>query len=176
MLTHIVPRTIADAAVALLLEGHGRIRAFTELAARLAAADGTPEVEVAEVAAAVRRYFAEAFPLHARDEEESLLPRLAGRDRRVDAALVTIHREHARQVAVIARVVGLCAELITSPGRHVALAPALGRAAALLREHFARHLALEEDVVFPALQALVPEGARAEIACELRARHDHSSR
>jgi iron-sulfur cluster repair protein YtfE (RIC family) len=176
MLTHIGTRTIADDAQGLLLECHGRIRAFTELAARLASAEGASEAEVAEVAAGVRRYFAEAFPLHAQDEEESILPRLAGRDRQVDAALVTMHREHATQVAPLARVTELCAELATSPGRHAELAPALGRAAGALREHFARHLALEEEVVFPALQALVADAARAEIVRELRARRAHSSR
>jgi iron-sulfur cluster repair protein YtfE (RIC family) len=176
MLTHIGTRTIADDTLGLLLECHGRIRAFTELAARLASAEGASEAEVAEVATAVRRYFAEAFPLHALDEEESILPRLAGRDRQVDAALVTMHREHAGQDVPITRVVALCTELATSPGRHGELAQALGRAAAVLREHFARHLALEEEVIFPALQALVADPARTEIVGELRARRAHSSR
>jgi iron-sulfur cluster repair protein YtfE (RIC family) len=176
MQTHIGTQAIVDDAVGLLLESHGRIRAFTELTARLASAEGASEAEIAEVAVIVRRYFAEAFPLHAQDEEESLLPRLAGRDRQVDAALVTMHREHTSQAGGIAHLVELCAELAASPGRHAALAPELGEVAAQLRAHLATHLAREEEVVFPAMLALVGDGARAEIVRELRARRDHSSR
>lgn len=178
MLTHIGALAIAEDAVELLLECHGRIRTFTELATRLATAEGATEEEIAGAAASVRRYFAEALPLHMQDEEESLLPRLAGRDRQVDAALVTMHRDHAGQSAALARMVELCGELASAPGRHGELAPALAGAAASVREHFERHLALEEEIVFPAVRAVLGDGVRTEIVRELRARRAraHSSR
>ncbi len=175
MLTH-AGTHVTDDAVGLLLECHGRIRAFAELASRLASVEGAPGCEIADDAAAVHRYFAHSLPQHADDEELWLLPRLAGRDRRVDAALVKMHRDHRGLPVAVARVVELCAELAASPARHAALAPALGAAAAVLREQLENHLALEEEIVFPALGTLLGARARADLARELRARADHSSR
>ncbi|HVI95415.1 MAG TPA: hemerythrin domain-containing protein [Anaeromyxobacter sp.] len=167
----------AEEVVALLLEGHGRIRAFTELAAGLAEARAPSRAEVTETATRVGRWFGEALTLHVRDEEESVLPRLAGRDRQVDAALVAMHRQHADQGTAVARVVALCAALVQAPPRHAELAPALGAAAAALRRHFERHLASEEAYVLPAIGRHLDEARCTEILREIRARRgDHSSR
>ncbi|WP_242345721.1 hemerythrin domain-containing protein [Anaeromyxobacter terrae] len=176
MQTHTGTRSLAEEAVAVLLECHGRIRSFIELAARLATSEETGMEEVARAAASVRRYFAEALPLHARDEEESVLPRLAGRDRQVDAALVTMHRDHAGHALAVSHVIAVCSELAASPERRAELGPALAAAVATLREHFSYHLVLEEEVIFPALRTFLGDGARADLARELRARRDHSSR
>jgi iron-sulfur cluster repair protein YtfE (RIC family) len=170
MLTHIGARRPTEDVVDLLLECHARIRSFTELSQRLAEATGVAPVEVAETAARVRAYFSEALPLHALDEEESILPRLAGRDRQVDASLVAMHRDHVEHAPIVERLVDMCTTLADAPERHAALAPALGAAAATLREHFARHLAEEESIVFPALARLLDAAERAEIVRELRAR------
>ncbi len=94
------PRPPAGDVVDLLLECHTRIRSFTTLAARLASTPGLAAAEVAEAAAGVHRYFTQALPLHARDEEESVLPRLRGRDPEVDrelAEMVHEHRGHEEQ-------------------------------------------------------------------------------
>ncbi|WP_242341025.1 MULTISPECIES: hemerythrin domain-containing protein [Anaeromyxobacter] len=176
MQTHTGTRSLAEEAVAVLLECHGRLRSFIELADRLAVAGAMGAEEVARAAAGIRQYFAEALPLHAQDEEESVLPRLAGRDRQVDAALVTMHRDHAGHALAVSHVLAVCSELVASPGRREELAPALIAAVATLREHFSHHLVLEEEVIFPALRTLLGDGARADIARELRARRDHSSR
>ncbi|HEX9400550.1 MAG TPA: hemerythrin domain-containing protein [Anaeromyxobacter sp.] len=56
--------------------------------------------------AAPDAYFTEALPLHARDEEESVLPRLHGRDSAVDAELAAMereHREHGPPLEVLVR-------------------------------------------------------------------------
>jgi hypothetical protein len=168
----------AEEVVALLLEGHGRIRAFTELAAGLAEASAPSRVEVTETAARVGHWFGEALALHVRDEEESVLPRLAGRDRQVDAALVAMHRQHAHLGSAVARVVALCAALVEAPSRQAELAPALGAAAAALRERFERHLASEEAYVLPAIGRHLDEARCAAILREIRARRErgHSSR
>jgi len=170
MLTHIEPRRPAEDLTALLLDCHGRIRTFVALAGSLAAADGAEPADVSETAARVRRHFAEALALHARDEEESILPRLAGKDRDVDAALVSMHRDHARQGPAADRVAALCGELAALPARRRELAPQLRAAARALEEHLAGHLANEERVILPALRRLVPEDAQREIVSELRAR------
>ncbi len=170
MLTRIGPQQPAGDIVDLLLDCHARIRSFTELAVRLAAADSSPPAEIAEAAGRVRRYFAEALPLHALDEEESILPRLAGRDPELDQALVAMHRQHAEHREVLERVVSLCAELEARPERHGERAGDLARAAEALRVHFDRHLAPEEATIFPAIRRLVPAEERRKMESELRAR------
>ena len=167
----------AEGIVDLLLDCHARIRSFSQLAVRLGEASRPTPAEVAEAAAQVRRYFLEALPLHARDEEESVLPRLAGRDAAVDAALVEMHRDHEGHGAVLDPVLALCAELAAAPERHAELGPALAAAGRLLAQHFETHLASEEATIFPALARVVPEDERRRMVDELRARRgDHASR
>jgi hypothetical protein len=180
MPTRTGPTAPAEDLTALLLDGHGRIRSVVALATTLAEASEPDPADVAETARRVGRGFGEALALHARDEEESILPRLAGRDRDLDAALVTMHRDHVRQGPAADRLVALCAELEAAPARHRELAGPLGAAARALEDHLAGHLASEEGIVLPALGRFVGEDVQREIASELRARRgaarDHSSR
>jgi iron-sulfur cluster repair protein YtfE (RIC family) len=178
MLTRIGAARPEGDVVDLLLDCHARIRSFTALAARLAA-ERPPATEVREAALGIRRYFVEALPLHARDEEESLVPRLSGTDPEVDRALAAMRQQHAEHGPVLDRVVGLCDALAEAPERHDALAPELAEAAEALRVHFVGHLAPEEEIIFPAIRRL-PAAERDAIQQELRARRtpppDHSSR
>jgi iron-sulfur cluster repair protein YtfE (RIC family) len=183
MLNAIGSRRPAEGIVDLLLECHARIRSFSDLAVRLGEASAPSPAEVADAAARVLRYFEEALPLHARDEEESMLPRLAGRDPAVDAALVAMHRDHAGHGEVLDPVLALCRALAAAPERHAELAPALARAASLLRTHFEAHLATEEATIFPAIARVVPEDEQRRMVDELRGRRapgapagGHSSR
>ena len=163
------PAAPADS-VDLLLECHGRIRTFLALARRLGEARGAAPADVAEAALRVERYFTQALPLHAQDEEESVAPRLRGRDRRVDAeleAMVREHREHERPLGVL---LGGCASLARDPGRHAELAAMVERAAAELERHFAAHLAREEEVIFPAMRRLLDRTGDAGIVKEIRLR------
>ncbi|BDG09965.1 hemerythrin domain-containing protein [Anaeromyxobacter paludicola] len=170
MLTRLGARPAEGDLVDLLLDCHQRIRTFTELAARLAAAERPAPDEVRDAAARVHRYFSEALPLHARDEEESILPRLEGRDAAVDRALSEMRAEHAAHEEPVGAVLALCAALRDDPSRHAELAPALARAAAGLRGHFERHLEAEERVIFPAIRRLFDAQADARARDELRAR------
>ncbi len=175
MLTRIGGGPSRSDVVDLLVECHGRIRSFLDLARRLAEARGLPEREVAEAAEAVRRYFAVALPLHARDEEDSILPRLRGLDPEVDAALEAMRREHAEHGEPVGRLVALCGELAASPRRLPDLAPHLALAVDALARHFAEHLRREEQIVFPAIRRLVDAATDARIREELRARRTGSS-
>ncbi len=152
----------------LLLECHDRIRSFLLLSRRLAAAQDPDGV--AEAAARVVRYFTEALPLHARDEEESLRPRLAGLDPALDVALATMLREHAEHEAPLGALVAACRELARDPRRQPELAPAIARAADALDAHFVAHLRSEEEIVFPAVRRLLPERELAANAREIRER------
>ncbi len=157
-------------AVDLLVECHGRIRSFLATAARLGAARDEPHDAIADAARQVRRYFTVALPLHARDEEDSILPRLRGRDPAVDRELATMVREHGEHEAPLLDLTEACAVLVAEPGRHAEVGPAVARAARELQLHFAAHLAREEDVVFAAVRRLLDPAADAEIVREIRGR------
>lgn len=170
MAVQIGVRPPATGTLELLLECHQRIRAFTALARRLAASRDLPAMEVAEAAGGVRRYFTEALPLHAADEEESVAPLLRGRDPALDGALAVMRREHAHHGPRVGRVVALCAEIAAAPGRLAQLAGPLAEAAEELERHFACHLALEEETIFPALKRMLDPAADARVAAQMRAR------
>lgn len=170
MLTRLGKPAAHGDAVDLLLECHARIRAFLAMARRVADGASAPREELATAAGRVHAYFTRALPLHARDEEESILPRLRGRDPEVDRELATMVHEHAEHAAPLEALVGACAVLAQDPARHGEVAPALDAAAAELERHFAAHLAREEAVVFPAMRRLLDADADAAIVRELRAR------
>lgn len=154
----------------LLLECHERIRRFAALGLALATwPDPRPE-DVADAAARVVRYFEQALPLHVRDEEESLRPRLlAAGSPDVRRALDDMTREHDEHEPLLASLLPRWRLLADDPSRLPALRDDLARDAAALQEQLDRHLALEERVVVPAVRALPPAEAAAIVA-ELRAR------
>ena len=124
--------TPADA-VALLLECHGRIRAFLAMARRVGEA------------IQVHRYFTLALPLHARDEEESSLPRLRDRDPLLDLQLDVRVREHQEHQRPLGRLTEACAEIGADPGRHRAQAGSVLQAATELDRHFFHHPTLHKS-------------------------------
>jgi len=164
-------RTVApEDAVGLLLECHGRIRAFLTLARRIADAGGEQDEAVRDAAARVRRYFCEALPLHAQDEEESIVPRLRGREATVDAELETMAQEHREHSGPLTRLVSACEELTRDPARLPELAPTVRDATEELERHFADHLRREEAIIFPALRRLLVPSEDAALMREMRAR------
>jgi iron-sulfur cluster repair protein YtfE (RIC family) len=169
MLVQIGKRPEALDVVELLLECHERIRKFTRMARELAGARAAEADEIRDVAGQVRRYFAESLPLHVKDEEQDILPRLAGRDRDVDRALAEMHAAHAEHEPRIARLVALCEQLVRDPGQLAAVSDELGGLAGRLTTEFEAHLGVEERVIFPALRDL-PSAARDEILAAVRQR------
>jgi hemerythrin-like domain-containing protein len=116
----------------------------------------------------VHRYFTLALPLHARDEEESILPRLRGREPALDAELETMAREHRDHERLLATLAAACAELASDPARREELGRVAAQAAEELERHFGAHLAREETVVFPAVRRLLDRAADAAIVAEIR--------
>ncbi len=157
-------------AVGLLLECHERIRAFLSLGRQIAEVREASAAALEEAALRVLRYFSEALPLHARDEEESILPRLHGHDPAVDAALDAMVREHAEHEPPLRRLLDACRELVRDPLRHAALRHAVADAVEELERHFAEHLRREEEVVFPAMRRYLDAAANAAIVAEIRGR------
>ncbi len=171
MLVQLGQRSNSGDVVDLLSECHGRIRHFLELASRLAA---TPEVEpvvVQATAGQVRRYFAEAFPLHLSDEDELIAPRLRGRSSRIDDALARLHADHVAHEPLVGAVIEVCTALRREPRRLDARAAELAAAAAALRSALEPHLLLEEREIFPALRTL-PAQEREAIKRGMRDRRD----
>lgn len=153
-----------------LVDCHKRIRAFLALARRLAAAGDVPEADARDAAARVRRYFTVALPLHALDEDESVLPRLRGRDAAVDQALRAMHRDHEEHGPLVDRLVSIVSAISDRPAERPSRAADLAEVVDALDAHFAAHLDREEAVIFPAIRRLLDEPARQAIAAELRAR------
>lgn len=155
--------------VDMLLECHVRIRSFAALAVAVAERSDTPSLEVVHACVRVERYFTEALPLHVRDEEESILPRLRGQSSAVDAALGSMHDQHDLHVDVVARVLAAATALRSSP-RDPGARAALLLVARPLRVVLEPHLTAEEEIIFPAVRALLSAADQAAIVRELRER------
>lgn len=144
-----------------LLACHRRIRSFLALAARVGQG-GDPADQVAEACGQIGRYFREALPRHVADEEESILPRLRGRDADLDAALAAMQEQHSEHEAHLAEL----AAALANPAARARIAAA----AAALEQSFAPHLELEEAIIFPGIRRLLSAGELADIAAEVRSR------
>src|SRR5450432_732856 len=89
------PQHKSQGAVDLLTGCHQRIRHFTDVAVKLAHAQGATADEVAQAAGAVHRYYSVSLPLHEADEDQTLRPRLRDvADERVGHALVATSDQH----------------------------------------------------------------------------------
>jgi iron-sulfur cluster repair protein YtfE (RIC family) len=162
-------RPADDDPLALLTACHARIRSFAGLARRLGEAAGLAAPDVVDAAERVGRYFGEALPLHAQDEEESLAPRLRGRHPALDRALERMSAEHLDHAPLLARLIAVCERLAVEPGAHEAVRAELLSVSTALVEAMESHLAQEERDIFPALATLDPE-TQASVAREIRAR------
>ncbi len=170
MLTRLGSGPAPEDAVGMLLECHGRIREFVGMARRLAAARGEDAQAVRDAAGRVRRYFTDALPLHAQDEEESVLPRLRGREAGLDRELEAMAGEHRQHEEPLARLVEACGALERDPAQLANVGAALGAAAAELEAAFARHLDREESIIFPAVRRTLSPADDEALVREIRAR------
>lgn len=156
--------------VGLLLECHERIRTFIGLASKLGKAQEPAMDEIRDAASRISRYFSEALPLHVADEEESILPRLAGRNPELDLALAKMHNEHTEHQGRLQLLLNICNTLKSSPEMFASLRDSLSAAASALDKQYAEHLDEEERVILPAIRALLPQDQKTAIESELRSR------
>jgi hemerythrin-like domain-containing protein len=146
----------------LLMACHSRIRRFT---GGLVALCSTPaeDERVVPTAEACLRYFREALPLHAQDEEESLLPRVLALPDPPIQALQAMREQHEGIEALLPRV---CGELeAIAGGRALSEPELLERFSGLLL----RHIEAEERAIFVRVGELSAEDQQAMVG-ELRAR------
>jgi hemerythrin-like domain-containing protein len=167
MLTQVGKRPSSDGSVLQrLLECHERIRSFCALARRLT--NGGSDDDVRQAATELRRYFGIGLPLHVRDEEESLRPRLLRLGDPVgDEALDQMTVEHARIEVLLGELGRAWGQIVERPGREACVA--LHDPALELDVHMRQHLSHEERRVFPALGQLPPDQLAAIVA-EMQAR------
>jgi len=156
--------------VDLLIDCHDRVRSFIVLLRRFGEASELPPAQVADAAERLRRYFRIALPLHSRDEEESVLPRLKGLDAQLDEQLEAMCNEHDAHEPVIEALLKACDRLVAEPARHAEMRDELRALAVELERLFAEHIQREEWVIFPAVQARLDLATRNEMVRELRAR------
>jgi iron-sulfur cluster repair protein YtfE (RIC family) len=128
---------------------------FIELACRIAASVGASHDEIRDAASRVIRYFSQSLPLHVADEEESIVPRLSGRDTELDAAMQNMQQEHDDHGMDLESLLRICRVLEKSPERLPELREELRSTASVLQEKFVIHLEQEERIVLPAIRTLL---------------------
>ncbi|MDQ3033182.1 MAG: hemerythrin domain-containing protein [Myxococcota bacterium] len=168
MLISIGRRAGAADLTGLLLDCHARIRHFAAVSVRLATDEASAE-ERAAAASSIARYFGEALPLHVRDEEESLVPRLRA-CAELDAPLDRMHREHAAHDALLGELVTMAGAIAADPRSFAAHAARLQVVAAPLRDELLAHLEHEERVILPRIASLLSAEEQRAILTEMRAR------
>ncbi len=162
----------AEDAVDLLLECHGRIRYFTELALQLATVENARPSEIANAADRVVRYFSIALPLHSADEDESLAPRLraVGLDDQLLEAVEAMTAQHHEIHRVTDEVVSFARLLIDRPELLPDVSSQLAAAVRRLDALFGVHLSAEESLIFPFARRRLSADDQQAIVSELRAR------
>jgi hemerythrin-like domain-containing protein len=122
------------------------------------------------------RYFRQAAPLHTADEELSLFPRLraagalAGVLGATTARLGGLHVEHAYEVAQHATVQSLMHTWLTFGGLGARATADLCRALDALATLYRRHVAYEDNELYPLARTVLTPSAIATIGAEMAAR------
>ena len=165
------PAKTADA-IDLLVDCHGRIRHFTELAERLLDAKDAPDELLADAARQLARYFGVALPLHVADEDVSIAHRLRpfGKPADVEQALLEMTHQHERMdghLDVLVPAWQRIAADVSALARERGVIAPRTRALAVL---MAPHLAMEEATIFPWIRRTIDPETLATITAELRAR------
>ena len=168
------PREASEDLVDLLLECHQRIRSFAALARKVAEQSDYSSDDVVEACLGVVRYFTQALPLHVEDEEQSIVPRLIGKQSTLDQALTLMQSQHASHQRPLERLVALCGDMAQRSAGAAELGVELRSLAQRLEGELLEHLELEESEIFPAIKRYLSAHEQAEIVRELRARRQLS--
>ncbi len=155
-----------DGLVDLLMACHQRIRRHSRLAFTIGA---RVEADPREAVEQCLRYFLEALPLHVRDEEDSLEPRLAGKRKTLDVALAQMRAQHCEHESKVAALLDGLRAVQQAPGDHAAR-KRLSLVASSLETDLEAHLRLEESTIFPLINELLPLADQHQLVRELRAR------
>jgi hemerythrin-like domain-containing protein len=165
------PQSKSEDAVDLLTGCHLRIRHFTEVAVKLAHAQGATPDEVAQAASAVHRYYSVSLPLHEADEEDTLRPRLNRlADERIKHAVLAMHDQHQAIDDLLERLLPLLVLAKNDPEVIGEVGGEMCSITKALDEMFRAHLQMEEEVIFPAIRGSLSADAQNEMLREMQAR------
>ncbi|MFL6353883.1 MAG: hemerythrin domain-containing protein [Bryobacteraceae bacterium] len=162
--------------IELLIDCHRRIERFLAVLMKIAAeVKGTMTKQQSHEWEQALDYFRNAAPRHTADEEESLFPRLRRLNHpKIERALADIQELEAdhEQAAEWHEIVDQIGRKWL--GEKTALVPddteRLNQALANLSELYARHIALEDDNVFPVAAAVLAGTETANIGVEMAQR------
>ena len=116
------------------------------------------------------------MPLHEADEEESVRPRLeTASQAKVVGALEAMTHQHQTVDDLVERVLPILVLLSKNPAKLPEAHAELCSIAKALEEVFEGHLALEEEVIFPALRTDLPPEALAGVLGEMQQRRKQGS-
>ncbi len=159
----------------LLSDCHRRVEMFLGVLKAAAALDGrelnSDERNSLENAL---RYFREAAPKHTADEEESLFPRMRStQSAEANTALAELEKleaDHRWADPLHAQVDDLGQKWLAAGKLGANDAAAFNEAIAQLVAMYARHIEVEEKVVFPAASRCLPKDVQHRIGLEMTAR------
>lgn len=156
-----------DDPLGILRDCHRRIERFLGVLCQVAEqARARPlTTEESRATEAALRYFRESGPRHNADEEESLFPRIGKQSL---TAIERLESEH-RQGDDLHRSIERQFRVWIATG-HPEDSAGLRRDAEELRELYANHIRVEEEIVFPHAASLLDEDAVAAMGAEFKAR------
>jgi len=103
-------------------------------------------------------------PLHGKDEEEPILPRLGGKDPRVDVELEAVAQEHAEHERPPGALAEVCELLARDPSRHAESRSGDRNGNGGLEQHLGVHLQRGEKVIALVLRKELQDRARSPIS------------
>ncbi|MBM3214571.1 hemerythrin domain-containing protein [Candidatus Poribacteria bacterium] len=161
--------------LALMSECHRRVERFLGVLVRAAdELSGKPlNPEEREAIATSLRYFRDAAPKHTQDEETSVFPRLRALGEPAREAFETMDRlegDHAVADSAHAEVQRLGWQWVEQGELASEEAEQLRRLLTGLRQIYERHIQVEDEVLFPLAERLLPAAAQTEIGKEMAAR------
>jgi hemerythrin-like domain-containing protein len=165
-----------DEPLGLLTDCHRRIERFLGqlLTVAEAARGGELAAEQREALDVALRYFREAAPLHTADEEASLFPRLRDVDsdaaRAALAALAELEADHNAADIAHAEIDRLGARWLADGRLPADDAQRLADLLRGLQATYARHIAVEDQQVFPLAGQLLEAGSLTEVGREMAVR------
>lgn len=159
----------------LLSDCHRRIEMFLEtLAAAGKVMDAPPSLDTARALQSALVYFRQAAPKHTADEEQSLFPRLRGREEpELKSALSTLDRlekDHEAVSPLHAEVERLAETYLETGSLSASDVQAFQTAVARLQETYREHIRVEDFTVFPLAARLLSDSDKSAIAQEMATR------
>lgn len=159
----------------LLSDCHRRIEMFLESLAEVGKVmDQHPSEETARALQVALLYFRQAAPKHTADEEESLFPRLRGREEmEVKSAFSTLDRlekDHETVSPLHAEVERLAEIYLETGSLPSSDREAFQAAVAQLQQIYREHIRVEDSMVFPLAARLLSESDKSAIAQEMAGR------